>query len=399
MTLPNIPSILRHSLSLVVIVGLPLLSCSQKSSTEQPPASDVIKPPYAWNTFSMGVDLSYVNEVEDFGGKFSDSAGVTDPFVILKNHGANTVRVRLWYNPAWVGELTGGHIYSDLADVAKTIQRAKSAGMAVSLDIHYSDTWADPDHQETPAAWTGLALPALSDSVYAYTLRALNYFGERNLTPEMVQVGNETNNGMLWPVGKVQNDYWQSFGTLLNSGIRAVKDFSVTSSIKPKIILHVAQMQYATWWIEGIVRKGKVSGFDILGISHYSKWSTIKSMAQITQIIRSVRSTYGCGVMVVETAYPWTGLDADTYKNLIGAADSVVGYPITIAGQQKYFEDLTQAVISGGGTGIQYWEPAWITSSMKDKWGTGSSWDNCTLFDFNGKALESINFMRRQYTF
>lgn len=123
---------------------------------------------YCWDKFNMGVDLSYVNQIEDYGGVYRDYGKVKDCFNILKDHGANTVRVRLWHTPSWVGKLNAGKMYYELYGAAKTIRRAKQAGMAVSLDIHYSDTWADPQKQETPAAWKNLSSEILKDSVYNY---------------------------------------------------------------------------------------------------------------------------------------------------------------------------------------------------------------------------------------
>lgn len=374
-----------------------LVSC--RSKAQDPPEKPSLTPPYHWQQFSMGADLSYVNEIEDYGGKYSDSSIVRDPFSIFASNGCNTVRVRLWHNPAWVGEITGGKLYSDLYDVENTIRRAKNHGMAVSLDLHYSDIWADPDHQETPAAWKNLSLNLLQDSVYQYTLYVLNYLNSKGLTPEMVQVGNETNPGMLFPVGKIENGDWTNFGLLLNSGIAAVRDFSKSSLIKPMIILHVAQFQNAEWWIDGVVNKGKVTNFDILGISHYPKWSTINRMDIIFDKISGIRAKYNKKVMVVETAYPWTEADADSYVNIIAGKDTVSGYPATVQGQLKYLQDLTQTIISAGGIGLHYWEPAWITSSMKDKWGTGSAWDNCTFFDFQGNSIPGIKFMTKTYKF
>jgi arabinogalactan endo-1,4-beta-galactosidase len=381
-----------------VVLVLLLLSCKQENSGQPPvtPPADTVKY-YTWDTFSMGADLSYVNELEDNGAVYSDSTKVQDPFLILKKHGTNTVRVRLWYNPQWELPLTGGKLYSDLADAEKTIRRAKTLGMAVNLDIHYSDTWADAGHQDPPSAWAGLGLSALKDSVYQYTFSVLNYLKSKSLVPEMVQLGNETNIGMLFPQGKVVNDNWVPFGQLLNAGIKAVRDFSVTSDIKPKIILHLAQLQNAEWWIDKVIYSGKVSDFDILGISHYAKWSTVKTMQEVTAIIKNIRVTYGKTVMIVETAYPWTGDNADTYPNIMGPADALAGYLLTPAGQEKYMEDLTRAVVSGGGKGLIYWEPAWITSSMHDLWGTGSGWDNCTLFDFTGNALQGMNYQTVSY--
>jgi arabinogalactan endo-1,4-beta-galactosidase len=368
-------------------------TCTKKEEAASP--QKVI---YEWQKFSMGVDLSYVNQVEDYGGAYKDSGQIKDLFGIMKAHGANTVRVRLWHTPQWVAALNNGKMYYDLYGTEKTLSRAKEQGMAVNLDIHYSDRWADPAHQETPAAWKNLSLDVLKDSVYNYTLAILNYLKSKNLVPEMIQVGNETNSGMLWPVGKVENNNWQNFAVLLNSGIRAVRYFSNSSAIKPKIILHVAQLQNAAYWTNGITGNG-VTDFDILGISHYAKWSTVSTMTEIENMLRSFRSAYGKQVMIVETAYPWTGNNADNYTNIISAADKASGYEISQLDQFRYMKDLTQAIIRAGGSGIMNWEPAWITSNLNDGWGVGSSWENNAFFDFNGNALPVIDHMCYPYTF
>src|SRR2546423_6008571 len=107
-----------------------------RKSSKQPPAAS--KTFYTWNQFVMGADLSYVNAVEDNGGQYKDSGILRDPFIIFKNHGANLVRVRIWYDPQWQEPYNNGKIYNDLADANKTIQRAKNAGLAVLLDLHYS---------------------------------------------------------------------------------------------------------------------------------------------------------------------------------------------------------------------------------------------------------------------
>ena len=378
------------------LVLLALLSCKGKGKDTPTPGET--KKVYTWSEFSMGVDLSYVNNIEDHGGVYRENGAQKDPFQLLKDHGANTVRVRLWHTPTWVANLNGGHFYSDLYDVEKTIQRAKQAGMAVNLDFHYSDTWADPDHQTVPAAWDGLAVDVLKDSVYNYTLAVLNYLKGKNLTPEMVQVGNEVNNGMCWPVGKVVNSDFSNFAELLKSGIKAVRDFSQTSAVKPRIILHEAQLQTADWWMQHLAAKG-VTDFDILGLSHYSKWSTIKTMQGVTDSLKALKTRYNKPVMIVETAYPWTGANADSYTNIFSSTDTAPGYSLSKDEQLRYMKDLTQAVISAGGTGIQYWEPAWISSSMNDGWGTGSSWENNAFFDFTGNLLPVADYMTFPYKF
>jgi len=381
---------MSKKLYVIGFASLVLLSFTCKKQVQ--PSAGEQKTIYGWEKFSMGVDLSYVNQVEDYGGIYKDSGKNKDPFRIMKDHGANTVRVRLWHTPTWVGKLNNGKMYYDLYGTEETIRRAKGQGMAVNLDIHYSDRWADPAHQETPAAWSGLPLMILKDSVYNYTLAVLNYLKIKNLVPEMLQVGNETNSGMLWPTGKVDNNNWQNFATLLNSGIRAVRDFSQISAVKPKIILHVAQLQNAEYWTNGLLSNG-VTDFDILGLSHYAKWSTAGTMDEIENKIRTLKTRVGKQVMVVETAYPWTENNADSYTNIISANDKAAGYEITQEEQFRYMKDLTQTIIRAGGTGIMYWEPAWISSRLNDGWGTGSSWENNAFFDFNGNVLPVIDHM------
>ncbi|MBC7949960.1 MAG: glycosyl hydrolase 53 family protein [Chitinophagaceae bacterium] len=373
-----------------------LLNCKKKSTAQ--PAPDNRKY-YSWNQFAMGADLSYLNQVQDYGGVFKDSGIAKDPFTLFRHHGANTIRVRLWHNPQWLAALNAGKLYSDLSDVAKTIQRAKNAGMAVNLDFHYSDTWADPGHQQKPAAWNGLSFAVLKDSVYQYTTYVLNYLKARNLVPEMVQVGNETNPGMIFPDGQVVSNNYTPFADLLKSGIKAVRDFSATSTIKPQIILHVAQLQNATWWANGVMNVGGVTDFDILGVSHYHVWSNLTSMSEVSTHIRNLKNSFNKKIMIVETAYPWTSQNADNYNNIISGSTGWAGYGVSREEQLRYLKDLTQQVISGGGSGIMYWEPAWISTTLRDLWGTGSSWENNAFFDYSGNVLPAIDFMTYSYTF
>src|SRR5215831_14046549 len=171
---------MKKTLLYIIVAGIfgTMLSCSKGGGGNvQPPPSPPPPPSktfYTWDKFVMGADLSYVNAVQDAGGIYKDSSASKDPFTIFKNHGANTVRVRLWHDPQWEASLNGGKIYSNLQDVEKTIQRAKAAGMVVNLDLHFSDTWADPGHQALPNSWNGLSVSTLKDSVYNYTISVLN---------------------------------------------------------------------------------------------------------------------------------------------------------------------------------------------------------------------------------
>lgn len=358
--------------------------------------------------FAMGADLSYVNQVEDHGGIYRDSGIVRDPFFILKSHGCNYVRVRLWHHPEWVKDVYGNPatpLYSGYDDVEKTIGRAKALGMAVNLDLHFSDFWADPGRQNPPAAWKEIReLSVLKDSVYNYVKNVLSKLAAKGLMPEMIQIGNETNCGLMmtgtqpgFPLLDGCNGAWMNLGEVINAGIRAVRDASVNTPVKPLVALHIADPKNVEWWFSKITTEGKVTGFDVIGISYYPLWHTTVALAAVPGMITRLKTTYAKKVMIMETAYPWSSAGSDSYNNLFGSQTPLEGFPFTPEGQLKFLKMLTQEVINAGGTGIFYWEPAWITSSLKDSWGTGSSWENATFFDFSGNRLPAAGYMNHPY--
>ena len=342
-----------------------------------------------WDKFSMGADLSYVTRMKNNGIKYKDSSKEKDIFEILHSHGCNTVRLRLWHNPHAAPFKWEDLKYSDLQDVEMLMRKAKALGMAVNLDFHYSDSWADPQQQYTPAAWKDLPIKTLCDSVYQYTFSVLKELKSKDLFPEMIQIGNETNGGMLWPVGKVVNNNWTNFGLLLNAGIKAVKDFYKSSSAQPKIILHEAQLQTADNWVNNVINKGGVNDFDIIGLSHYSDWTTVKTMQGVTNTVQQLIAKYHKQVMLVETAYYFDSVDSK--GSSIGKTPTP-DYPFTKKGQYNYLKDLTQAVINGGGSGLQYWAPDYVSKN-------GNELTARALFDFNGNALPAIDFMQVNYDF
>lgn len=393
----------------LILIAVLFLSFSCKKSNVQPIESPTTKYHlYTADEFAMGVDLSYANQIEDHGGVYRDSSLVRDPFRIMKDHGANLVRVRLWNNPQWVKTIYGSDqtpLYSGFADVLKTIQRAKSAGMAVNLTFQYSDTWADPGTQKPPLVWENItSLQVLKDSVYNYTFQVMSKLNAKGLMPEMVQIGNETNCGMMMTGTKAGfpnldgcNNHWQELGSVINSGIKAVRDVAAQSAVKTKVALHIADPKNVDWWFGKITTSGAVSDFDIIGMSYYPLWHTTVAFGDLPALITKLKNTYNKKVMIVETSYPWTADYSDSYGNQFGGQTPLSGYPFTKDGQKKYLTDLSQNMINAGGTGVMYWEPDWISSQMKDPWGTGSSMENCTFFDFTGNTIPSIDFMRYSY--
>jgi len=186
-------------------------------------------------------------------------------------------------------------------------------------------------------------------------------------------------------------------GAVLNAGIKAVRDVTATTTIKTKILLHVADPKNVQWWFDNIKSQALVTDFDMVGFSYYPLWHTTVSLNDISSTIAGFKSRYSKDVMILETAYPWTTEFADEYKNQFGSQTPVSGFPFTMQGQYDFLKKLTTEVLDGGGKGVIYWEPAWITSNMKDLWGTGSSWENCAFFDFNGNKIKGIEYMKFEY--
>ena len=174
---------------------------------------------------------------------------------------------------------------------------------------------------------------------------------------------------------------------------------TATSTIKTKILLHVADPKNVEWWFDNITTKGAVTDFDMIGFSYYPLWHTTVGLEQLSDKIAGFRSKYNRPVLILETAYPWTTGSNDSYNNHFGSQSAIAGYPYTKKGQSDIMIKMTQEVLDGGGQGIIYWEPAWITSRLNDGWGVGSSWDNVTLFDFNGNVLKGADYMCYPYKF
>ncbi|MBK9981935.1 MAG: glycosyl hydrolase 53 family protein [Saprospiraceae bacterium] len=355
-------------------------------------------------SFYFGADLSYVNELQDCGAAYTESGVAKDPYTIFREHGANLIRLRLWHTPSWYDGLNQGHRYSDFQDVRHSIMRAKAEGMQVLLDFHLSDTWADPGHQVAPAAWISVLnnLPVLQDSLYNYIYSTLVNLAADNLLPEIVQIGNETNRGIL--LSQQTNDAgwsldWTRNSALFNTAISAVRDVESAFSTPIKIALHIANPTESDWLMKGFWDHG-VRDFNIIGLSYYWQFHTVQ-FDVVGNTISTLKQTYpGKEVMILETGYQWTSANDDSANNILSAV--YPGYtPPTPARQKQWMIDLAQTVIDHGGKGLIYWEPAWVSTNCFTRFGKGSNWDNATFFDFNSNLQESggIGWMSYPYVF
>jgi len=285
--------------------------------------------------FARGADISWLPQMEATGFKFYDDNGTQqDCFKILKDHGINTIRLRTFVNPSL--SKTSGHCSKD-ETVAMAV-RAQQWGMKIMIDFHYSDSWADPGKQRKPAAWVGHDFPQLLKDVYDYTYDVMAALKKAGVTPNWVQVGNETPGGMIYPEGSTSN--WPQLAQLINKGYDAIK----TVSPRSKVILHIDQgnnsKRFTTWFDNAKANNAK---YDVIGLSYYPYWLNGKpdytlSINDLENNLNDLSTRYGKEVMVVEVG----GEDVKAQNT----------YDMLVAVQQK-----VKAVPNGKGRGVIYWEP------------------------------------------
>lgn len=353
-------------------------------------------------SFYFGADMSYVNEMEDCEVTYHENETEKDPYAIFEDHGCNLIRLRLWHTPTWYDELNSGNRYSDLNDVKTAIARAKQHNQNVLLDFHLSDNWADPSKQLVPQAWLPVVnnTNVLKDSLYNYIFNTLTDLNNENLLPEMIQIGNETNKGIL--LSPEDNEVWTLDWTrnaiLFNSAIDAVKDFEEETNKDVQIMLHLAGPANAEWLIDGFMDNG-VTDFDIIGISYYWAWHMPTTIPGAGDVIQTLKNLYpDKEVIIVETGYIWTNQWNDNASNIITQTHPNY-HPATPVNQRDWLIDLTQEVISSGGKGVVYWEPCWVSSSCFTQWGQGSHQEHATFFDFDNNLLlpGGIEWMGHNY--
>ena len=245
------------------------------------------------STKMLGADISFLPELEAKGIKFSDQGIQKDPILIMKDHGINYVRLRIFNDPAHEKGYAPGQGFCDLNYTKAMAKRVKAAGMKLLLDFHYSDYWADPGKQFKPAAWEKLNPVELKQALYDFTKKVMQELKDQGTTPDMVQIGNEINHGIVWPEGSVSNiDY---LAQLIKAGTAAVK------SVDPKVVmmLHIAlggQNDESVFFIDNMLARGV--HFDVIGQSYYPKWHG--TLADLNSNLNDLVRRYDKEVILVE---------------------------------------------------------------------------------------------------
>ncbi|MBK8089984.1 MAG: glycosyl hydrolase 53 family protein [Chitinophagaceae bacterium] len=324
-------------------------TCKKNKMTPDP------VPPVVETGFVKGADIGWITEMEASGKKFYNASGAeTECFALMKSLGMNTIRLRVWVNPspAW----------NNAADVVAKALRAKNLGLRVMIDFHYSDSWADPGQQTKPAAWAAMSFADMKNALSAHTTDVLNQLKTAGVTPEWVQVGNETNNGMLWPEGRASTNM-SNYAQLVNAGYDAVKAVFASA----KVIVHVSNgwdNSLFRWNIGGLISNG--AKFDVIGMSLYPSyvaagWGSANQQCLVN--MNDMVSLYNKEVMVVEVGMPWDN-----------AAEC-----------KLFITDLitkVKSVTGSKGLGVLYWEPQ-----------SYGGWKGYTLgaFDNSGKPTVAMD--------
>lgn len=287
------------NLRLTIVLAVLLLSgaCTPNSTGEEDISINIER-----SFFAKGADISWATQMEADGMKFYSSDGKQmECTAVLKEAGANAVRLRVWVNPIddWCGK----------EDVLEKAKRAQALGMKIMIDFHYSDTWADPGNQKTPSAWSGYDATRLAEAVGQHTKDVLNTLKSNNISVEWVQVGNEVNSGMLHPLGDIRKpENIANFVAFVNAGSRAVKEVYSNA----KVILHRSngyESDGFAWFLN--IAKAQNINYDMIGMSLYPSWWENGKHTSWQNIVESCLTnikvfaqTYGKPVMLCEFGMP-----------------------------------------------------------------------------------------------
>jgi arabinogalactan endo-1,4-beta-galactosidase len=294
-------------------------------------------------TFAVGADLSFLKSAEDRGIRFKDNGVVRPGLDIFRDHGYDWIRLRLFHTPT--------RLPNSLEYTIALAQEAKARGFRFLLDYHYADSWADPQQQPTPAAWDTTRIDVLLDSVFNYTRNTIRAFREAGVMPEMVQLGNEVRNGMMWPLGRLP-EHWDNFAALVRAGLDGV-DAGRGRAPRPLIMIHYDNGADTDGNREFFDRFNAYHiPYDIIGLSYYPWWHG--NLLQLRDNLLSLLHSYpDKDLILVEVGYrPGEYTDG-----------KLPPYPADAPGgpRKAFLEAVTQTVLGISDRrikGIFWWEPA-----------------------------------------
>jgi arabinogalactan endo-1,4-beta-galactosidase len=335
--------------------------------------------------FINGVDISMLYQIEENNGIYFENGIAIDPIDIFKQHGVNTIRLKIWHTP--------DPEFNSLQNVLQMAQRIDSIGLDIMLNFHYSDTWADPSHQTKPSAWESIDFETLADSIYDYTNHVITRLKAQGTLPKFVQIGNETDCGLLWPDGYICDEsntaeQWLNLGILYNNAISGIQD-AIDEMDTVWTLGHLSHG--GLWYFSNLFNEGV--SLDIIGQSYYPWWHG--SLDELSTNLTQLSNEFQKPIVIVETAYPFTLSWNDNTNNIIGMESQLLdGFPASEIGQLNFLQAVKDRVTNNEfGAGICYWSPEWISTET-----FGSPWENLALFDFNSEVLDGITVFENDNT-
>lgn len=385
--------------------------------TEAEESSIYVEPiPDLSDDFIRGMDASAVLANENSGVVYYNEAGEEqDVFQTLAEAGVNYIRIRVWNDPYDENGNGYGGGNNDVETVVALGKRATRYGMKVCIDFHYSDFWADPGKQMCPKAWEGMSLSEKETALYEFTKNSLIEILNAGVDVGMVQVGNETNNGMSGETSP------EDTAILMNAGSRAIREVAQAYGQDIKVVLHYTNAEDHDG-IDNILQKLQDNqvDYDIFALSYYPYWHG--TFENLENVLANIRDHYGKETLIAETSYCYTLEDGDCNGNSVGEADLIEGYAASVQSQAAVLRDICSLANDAKSLGVFYWEGTWIPvgSSLTENqklWETygsgwassyasgydpddagkyygGCAWDNQALFDFEGHPLASLNVFK-----
>ena len=336
----------------------------------------------------VGGDLSVLLKYEEQKATYLDKDGkaIADVLAFVKEQGWNTVRVRLFADPS---KDTDKNVCQDIEYVKSLGKRIKAAGLYFMLDFHYSDTWADPEHQTMPLEWGMINTPAF-EYIYTYTKTNLEALVTAAATPDFIQIGNEISFGMLWDGCKVsansnwtayEDTNWDHFSTALKNASKACREMCPEA----KIVIHTEQCaNNPTLDVAFFKRIQQYDiDYDIIGTSYYPYFKG--PLANLDKGLSELEKNFpDKQIQLVETGYPskWE-VKGSTY-------DYTKTYPYSHEGQRQYAADLIATLKKHPQVnGLSWWyaeaNAKGCTGSLAEGWYNASLFDNET-----GRALPAL---------
>lgn len=392
----------------IEIIGILTLILNFNCALENPIPKPNTSSPTPSNVFYKGTYMAYVAHQETYGGVvFKENGVAKDAFQSIADHGANIVRLRI-DNPPYRSSYTAGYADVDFGSPEKVkvqMQRAKDSGLKTLLTFGYQ-SMALEDNQKlnnyvAPLAWQNIAtdVEKLKEAVYTHTMTVLEDYINAGLVPEIVSIGNETNQRFLEP-NLAESDLpdYSVVRTvkLLNAGTKAVRDLNAKYGLNIQIACHMFDASYLKTWMKLHVRNGL--DFDIMALSHYHAWHSLGSFSNWTDAVTFVKNTYDKDILIIETAQLFRTGGNDSHVDILGTENIPAGYnnPPTTNTQKEYLKDFAQELYDAGGIGLIYWGGEWVGSNtliFPDQFGAGSSWENKAFWDFNYNLHDGVNWM------